>query len=230
MALKIKELPKSERPYEKVEGKGTEALTDADLIAVILGSGTRDESVTDMAKRLMAVFERTDGLSSLYNKSLEELKCIKGIGRVKAIRLKAVAELSKRMNSRKSGFEKIRIYGAKDISDMYMEEMRRHDREIFKVVLLNTRNAVMRSHDVSIGTVNSSLFNSSMAFKEAVRSACASVVFLHNHPSGDPSPSIQDIECTKELVKSGKILGINVLDHIIIGDGTFVSMKNYGLL
>jgi DNA repair protein RadC len=242
--MKMKELPVSDRPYEKLELKGSEALTDSELLAIILGNGTRTESAVDLARRVINDSESGNGIVNrngignstgsgivgLYNITLEELKAIKGIGRVKAIRLKAIAELTKRISSKSNIDNKRYIKEPEDVTDFLMEEMRRYEKEVFRIVLLNTKNAVIRVYDVSIGTVNASLVNPSVAFREAVRTACTSVIFVHNHPSGDPTPSRNDITTTEILVKSGKLLGINVLDHIIIGDGKFVSLKNRGLM
>lgn len=230
MKLKIKELPLSERPYEKLELNGSEALSDSELLAIILGNGTRTESAIDLARKVINGSETGNGIVGLYNVSIEELTTIKGIGRVKAIRLKAIAELTKRISSKNNIDKRCYIKEPEDVIGFFMEEMRRYEKEVFRIVLLNTKNAVIRTHDVSIGTANASLVNPSIAFREAVRTACTSVIFIHNHPSGDPTPSRNDILTTEILVKSGKLLGINVLDHIIIGDGKFVSLKNKGLM
>jgi DNA repair protein RadC len=229
----MKDLPVSERPYEKLEKSGAKILSDAELISIILGNGTRDESAVDLSRRLLNELERltgTKGPEGIYKISLEELKSIKGIGRVKAIRLKAVSELVRRIASSDTQDKKKSIKDAKDVSNIFMEEMRRYEEEVFKTILLDTKNNVIRSCKISVGTINSSLVSPQIVFREAVRTSCASVIFIHNHPSGDPTPSQEDIETTNILIRSGNLLGINVLDHIIFGNGKYYSFKGYNLM
>ena len=229
--LQMKQLPISERPYEKMERKGELHLSDAELLATILGTGSREENVVDLVKRVIHYAETEtgcEGMAGLCKCSIEELTKIRGIGKVKAIRLKAVAELTKRMINNKCVKTRYVVNKPEDIAAKYMEEMRRHEKEVFKIVFLNTKNVVMKDTDVTSGTLYSSLIDPSVVFREAVRIACRSILCLHNHPSGDPSPSKDDLQTTERLMEAGKLIGIHILDHIIIGDGTFVSLKKNG--
>lgn len=228
--LKIKDLPLSERPYEKMESAGPEALSNAELLAIIIRTGIQNETSVELAQRLLTMDEEGSGLSFLYDMSLEELQGIHGIGRVKAIQIKAVMELSKRIASSFAAGGRVTVKSPQDISRLFMEEMRHLKKEVFKAIFLNTKNHVIKSTNISIGSLTASIVHPREVFKEAVKVGCAAVIFLHNHPSGDPEPSSEDIETTKRLMSAGNILGIKVLDHIIIGDGKFVSLKEKGFM
>ncbi len=228
--LKIKDLPLSERPYEKMESSGSEALSNAELLAIIIRTGIQNETSVELAQRLLTMDEEGSGLSFLYDTSLEELQGIHGIGRVKAIQIKAVMELSKRIASSFAAGGRVTVKSPQDISRLFMEEMRHLKKEVFKVIFLNTKNHVIKSTNISIGSLTASIVHPREVFKEAVKVGCAALIFLHNHPSGDPEPSSEDIETTKRLMSAGNILGIKVLDHIIIGDGKFVSLKEKGFM
>ncbi len=228
--LRMKDLPPGERPYEKMEIYGPDVLSNAELLAIIIRTGNRQETSVELAQRLLKMSGKGKGLSFLCEMSLDELRKVRGIGKVKAVQLKAVMELCKRLPLALSGNEKAVIRSSRDISNMFMEEMRFLEKEEFRAVLLNVRNMVMRWVRVSVGSLTSSVVHPREAFREAVRSGCASVIFVHNHPSGDPSPSREDLEITSRLVKGGEILGIRVLDHIIIGNGIYVSLKDENLM
>lgn len=228
--LKMKDLPFSERPYEKLESCGAETLSNAELLAIVIKTGNKNETSVALAQRLLTMDGEGNGLSFLYDISLEELRNITGIGRVKAIQIKSVLELSKRISSSFSSSGRAVIKSPKDISRLFMEEMRHLKKEVFKVVFLNTKNHVIKSTNISIGSLTASIVHPREVFKEAVKTGCAALVFLHNHPSGDPEPSSEDIETTKRLVNAGDLLGIKVLDHIIIGDGKFISLKEKGFI
>lgn len=228
--MKIKELPNSERPYEKLELFGPEALSNAELLAIILRTGTKNDTSIALAQKLLLYDKNSNGLDFLYNLSLEEMKEIKGIGRVKAIQLKALSELSKRIHNGFYKNNKIIIKSPADVANMFMSELRSQKKEIFRIVLLNTKNHVIRSMDVSIGNLNSSIVHPREVFREAIRASSNSVILVHNHPSGDPEPSCEDIQTTKRLCDCGSMLGITVIDHVIIGDGNFVSLKERGIL
>lgn len=228
--MKIKELPDNERPYEKLEIFGPEALSNAELLAIILRTGTKKDTSITLAQKLLLYDKNSKGLDFLYNLSLEEMKQIKGIGRVKAIQLKALSELSKRIQSGLHKNNKVIIKSPEDIANIFMCELRNQKREIFKIVLLNTKNHVIRSMDISIGNLNSSIVHPREVFREAIRASSNAVILIHNHPSGDPEPSNEDIQTTKRLCECGSVLGINVIDHVIIGDGNFVSLKQRGIL
>ncbi|MBZ4645006.1 MAG: repair protein RadC [Petroclostridium sp.] len=227
--MRIKDLPTEERPYEKLENYGAEVLSNAELMAIIIRTGTKTETSVEVAQRILKEYSNDKGLTFLHEISLDELKKINGIGRVKAIQLKAVIELGKRMASFRNE-NRVRISSPADVSRYVMEEMRYLKQEHFKVIMLNVKNRVLKQVDVSIGTLNASLVHPRDVFSEPIRNKCASIILVHNHPSGDPSPSQEDIEVTKRIVESGKILGIDVLDHIIIGDGKYISLKEKGYM
>lgn len=228
--LKMKQLPLSERPYEKLEKFGPEMLSNAELLAIIIKTGTKDDTSVSLSQKLLSRDSSGKGMIFLHDISLEQLREIKGIGRVKAIQIKAIMELSKRIASTFRTDNRITIKGAEDVSKMFMEEMRHLSKEVFKVLLLNTKNVVIKQKDISMGSLDSSIVHPREVFIEAVKAGCSSVLFVHNHPSGDPSPSLEDIKATERLDEAGRILGIRVLDHIIIGDGNYISFKEKGLL
>lgn len=228
--LKMTDLPASERPYEKLEKFGAETLSNAELLAIIIRTGNRDETSVALAQRLLMQGEGGNGLVFLYNVSLEQLRKIKGIGRVKAIQLKALMELSKRISSTFGMDKRLTLKSPEDVSGLLMEEMRHLNKEVFKVILLNTKNHLIKHMNISIGSLNASVVHPREVFSEAVKAGCSGVIFAHNHPSGDPEPSMEDIETTRRLVSAGNILGIKVLDHVIIGNGRYVSLKERGIV
>lgn len=226
--LKLKELPILERPYEKLEAAGADHLSNAELLAVIIKTGTKEYTAVELAQFILKLSH--DGrLSSLNNLSIQQLQGIKGIGRVKAIQIKAALELSKRIATSDGQVRHI-IKNSQNVSNLLMEEMRYLKKEIFKTILLDTKNQIIKIVDVSVGSLNSSIVHPREVFSDAVKSGCNSIIFAHNHPSGDPTPSDEDIHTTQRLESAGNILGIKVLDHIIIGDGRFISFKEKGLL
>lgn len=220
--LSIKEIPPEERPYEKLERFGAAKLSDAELIAIIIKSGTRREKSTDLAMRVLNQHE--SGLIGLYHLSLNELQKIHGIGRVKSIQLKAMIEISKRM-SRATYKKRLNIHSPASVAAMYMEELRHYEREHLMVVLLDTKHNVIGDYVLSIGTVNASLIHPREVFIYALKQQAVNIILLHNHPSGNPKPSPEDIAITKRIQSSGEIIGIHLLDHIIIGDGVYISLK-----
>jgi len=226
----MKDLPLSERPYEKLEQFGAEMLSNAELMAIIIKTGSRNETSVALAQRILKQGESERGLTSLYDLSLEQLRSIGGIGKVKAVQIKALLEFSKRISSIDALNGRIVIKSPGDVSRMLMEEMRHLKKEVFKTVLLNTKNQVIKQISVSMGSLNASIVHPREVFSEAVKAGCSALVLVHNHPSGDPEPSMEDIETTGRLVEAGNILGIKVLDHIIIGDGRFASLKEKGFV
>lgn len=228
--LKIKDLPVSERPYEKLEKYGPEMLSNAELLAIIIKTGSRGETSVELARRVLLQDEGDEGMVFLYNFSLEQLKGLYGVGRVKAIQIKALMELSKRISSAALTRPKFTVKSPGDVSKLLMEEMRYLKKEVFKVVLLNTKNHVIKHISISVGSLNASIVHPREVFSEVVKCGCSGVLLVHNHPSGDPEPSTEDIETTNRLVSAGDILGIKVMDHIIIGDGRYLSFKERGLI
>lgn len=225
--LTIKEIPLCERPYEKLEKYGAAVLSDAELIAIVIKSGTVNERSTDIAMRILSSHE--SGILGLYHRTMEELQQIKGIGRVKAIQLKAIAEISKRM-AKATHKEKVNIHSPSSVAALYMEEMRHLKREHMLVVLLDTKYNVIDDYTLSIGTVNASLIHPREVFIYALSKEAVNIILIHNHPSGNPSPSQEDVQVTERVRQAGEILGIDLLDHIVIGDGTYISMKEQGYL
>lgn len=221
--LTVKQLPKSERPYEKCEKYGKESLTDAELIAVVIKSGSKNERSIDLAHKIL-MLDKPKGLNALHNLSIAELTKIKGIGKVKAIQLQCIAELSKRMAKSKA-LQKFNIDSPSSVANCYMEEMRFLPQEHLKLIMLDTKNNILKEKTITKGTVNASLITPREIFIEALRYEAVHIILLHNHPSGDSYPSKEDITITKRIQESGKLIGIYLLDHIIIGDGNYVSLK-----
>lgn len=225
--MKIKGLPREERPREKLLFYGKEALSTAELLAILLRSGTKEKSAIELAQEILALNE--NGILFLENGSPEELAAVKGIGIAKACQILAALELGKRAATHP---KKVRaeIANPEDIVQLFMEKMRYYKKEHFNVLLINAKGQIVEETEVSIGDLCSTLIHPREVFCQAVKRSAASVVLVHNHPSGDPNPSSQDLETTKRLVEAAHILGINVLDHIIIGDGRYISLKSEGLM
>lgn len=225
----MKQLPDSERPYEKCLQYGEQALSDAELLAAIIRTGTPGESAVELARRLLSEFQYPQGLPGLFRATIPELCRLKGIGTVKAVQLRCIAELSKRIT--KAGFGNQPVFREPDdIANYYMEQMRHETRERVIVMMLNGKNRLLHEMIISTGTVNSSLVSPREIFLEALRYHAVCICLLHNHPSGDPSPSKEDILITRRLREAGEIIGISLLDHIIIGDNTYHSMKKRGIM
>jgi DNA repair protein RadC len=224
MPLMIRDVPKDARPRERLLSDGPESLSNQELLAILLRTGTKDESVLELAQRLLHHFE---GLRSLKDATIEEMTSIKGIGKAKAMQILAALELGRRI-SRLSYDERYVIRSPEDGAKYVMEDMRFLSQEHFVAIYLNTKNQVIHRKTVFIGSLNSSIVHPREVFKEAIKRSAASVICAHNHPSGDPTPSREDIEVTKRLAESGRIIGIELLDHLIIGDHTFISLKEKG--
>lgn len=225
-ALKLMDLPENERPQERLLRYGAEALSNSELLAVILRTGTREKNILNLCSSLL---KETGGLNGLVSFGADDLRKIHGIGEVKTAQLIAILELSKRFRSYKSGIE-LRISKPEDVASFVMEEMRSFQQEYLRVLMLNTKNVVVFVKDVSMGSLNSSIVHPREVFCEAIKRSSASIIICHNHPSGDPTPSSEDISITKRLRECGKMIGIELLDHIIIGNGIYVSLKDKGLL
>lgn len=225
--MKMKDLPLSERPYEKLELYGAVALSNAELLAIIIKSGIKDESSVSIAQKILSVKnKKEDSLSFLNEMSIEELTKIRGIVKVKAIQLKAACEFSKRIN-RPIDEIKIQIKSPKDIVKFLYDEYRFEKKEIVKVIILNSKSIVLKTVDICLGNDNSAILKPRDVFIEAIKMSAPRVIVVHNHPSGDPSPSKSDLNFTNEIIKASKILGIELLDHIIIGDNRFESIFTY---
>ncbi|MBN8200713.1 MULTISPECIES: RadC family protein [Bacillaceae] len=224
--LLIKDFPQDERPRERFVQNGPQSLSNHELIAILLRTGTKDESVLQLANRLLTHFE---GLRLLKDASLDEITSIKGIGSAKAIQLLAAVEIGRRI-SNLTYEDRYIIRSPEDGANYVMHDMRFLSQEHFVCLYLNTKNQVLHKQTIFIGSLNASIVHPREVFKEAFRRSAASIICIHNHPSGDPTPSREDIEVTRRLAESGKIIGIDVLDHLIIGENKFVSLKEKGYL
>ncbi|MCC6627472.1 MAG: DNA repair protein RadC [Chloroflexi bacterium] len=223
--LTIKERPAPERPREKLLANGAGALTNGELLAIILRTGLPGETVVDLANRLLVTF---GGLQGLARATPSELGGVHGFGAAKACEVKACLELARRL-SLEQPEERYIISTPEDVARLVGLEMAVLDQEQLRVVLLNTKNAVQRVVTVYQGSVNAAQLRVGEVFKEAIRTNAPALVVVHNHPSGDPTPSPDDVAVTAELVRAGKLLDVDVFDHIIIGNGQHVSLRRRGL-
>ncbi|MDM8000366.1 MAG: DNA repair protein RadC [Dehalococcoidia bacterium] len=217
----VRDLPPAERPRERLARFGAEALSAQEILALVLGRGVKGESVMVTAQRLLSRFASLQGIADA---SLEELSQINGIGPAKAAQLKAAFDLSRRLQGG-PGEGKAQVKSPEDVFGVVSAALKGKKKEHFLALLLDTRNRLIRTATVSVGSLDSSIVHPREVFKEAIKASAASVIFVHNHPSGDPEPSQDDIELTRRLVEAGKLLGILVLDHVIVGDGSFLSLK-----
>jgi DNA repair protein RadC len=224
--LMIRDFPQDERPRERFIQNGPESLSNHELIAILLRTGTKDESVLQLSNRLLTNFE---GLRLLKAATLEEMTEIKGIGQAKAIQVLAAVEIGRRIANLNYN-DRYVIRSPEDGANYVMNDMRFLSQEHFVCLYLNTKNQVLHKQTIFIGSLNASIVHPREVFREALKRSAASIICLHNHPSGDPAPSREDIEVTKRLVECGKMIGIDVLDHLIIGENKFVSLKEKGYL
>jgi DNA repair protein RadC len=218
----IHDLPLSERPRERLFNLGIEALSAQELIAVLLGRGIKGESVMVTAQNLLSKF---GNLKNIAAASVTELSEVKGVGPAKAAQIKAAFELSKRLEGYPDRISNIKINSPESVISLVRNRLKGKKKEHFLIVVLDTRNHPIDVRTVSIGSLDSSIVHPREVFKEAISHSAASVIFVHNHPSGDPEPSKDDIQLTKQLIEAGKLLGIEVLDHLIICDNDYLSMK-----
>jgi DNA repair protein RadC len=222
----VRDLPRQERPRERLQKFGPEALSAQELLALIIGRGIPQKSVMSIAQELLVRFGNVRAIS---HATIEELSQIKGIGLAKAAQLKACFELGKR-EELEPELKNFDIKDPESVVKAIRASIKDKAKEHFKLILLNPRNKIIGISTISIGTLNASLVHPREVFKDAIVHSAASVVLAHNHPSGDPEPSEDDLKITKKLVESGKILGIEVIDHIIIGKNNFCSYKERGLI
>lgn len=228
MSIKMKELPTSERPYEKMEMYGESVLSNAELLAIIIKSGTKEESSVTLAQKILSLGKEysKDTLNFLQDITIEELTKINGIGKVKALQIKAVCELAKRI-SRPIDNQKIKIKSPQDIVNLVMDELKLEKREIVKVVILNSQNVIIKIQTIALGKTNSVNIDTKDIFTEAIKRGLNKIILLHNHPSGNSIPSKQDIDFTQRIEEAGNLLNIQLLDHIIIGYNEYTSIKSY---
>ena len=227
----MKHIPAEERPYEKCASKGTSYLSDAELLSVILRSGSVGENALSLARRILYEpdIAPSEGLSRISNGVLSEWTHVRGIGQVKATQLVCLAELAKRIAQAPVSGHSF-ISNPADTAGAYMEEMRHLNQEIVKVIFLDTKTKKLGECDISKGTVNASLISPREIFMEAVRRNAVYIVVLHNHPSGDPTPSQSDIDLTRRIEYAGLMIGIPLIDHIVIGDRCYFSFDEHGML
>ena len=226
-SLTMKTLPVSEQPYEKFQRYGAVVLSDAELLAIILRSGGKQCSALQLAQEVLC--QKHYNLLNLEDLSLEELQQISGIGQVKAVQLKAIAELSKRLTA--TCYEKkLQVTEPKILAAYYMEQLRHQRKEQLILAMFDTKQHFLGDQVISIGTINASLVSPREIFQCALSHKAVHIILLHNHPSGDPTPSKEDIRVTKMIESGGNLLGIYLADHIVIGDKCFVSMREQGIL
>jgi len=222
----IRDLPEEERPRERLAKRGPEALANSELLAILLRTGSAKESALGLASRLLSRF---GGLRGIAQATVEQLSEVSGMGLAKAAQLKAAFELGKRL-AVSSDEARPTIGSPGDAASLVMEEVRYQDREHFLALFLDSRNRVIAQRTISVGSLQSNIVHPREVFKEAISRSSASLIVLHNHPSGDPTPSEDDRAITARLKEAGNLIGIPLLDHIIIGGGRFVSLKEKGVL
>lgn len=223
----IKEIPLTERPYEKCRQSGPEVLSDAELLAVILRSGTRDANCVDLARKVLAL-PAEQGLLGLHGLSFAELTGIPGIGPVKAVQLQCIGELCKRMADTKRA-DGVRFTSPKTVAAAYMEHMRHLEQENVRLLLLDSKGLLLKDLLIAVGTVNQAIVTPREVFIAALSHRAVNMILLHNHPSGDPTPSHADIVITKRIKEVGNLVGIPLIDHVILGDTIYISLKEQGL-
>jgi len=221
----IHDLPKEERPRERLVKFGEQALSAQELLQLILGRGVAGESVAVTAQKLLAQF---GSLQKLAEASIEELSSIKGIGLAKSAQIKAAFEISRRLSTQAPTYKSKELTDPEKVYRLIKSKLKDYHKEHFYIIVLNSRGHSIA--EVSVGSLNASVVHPREVFTEAIKNKAASVVFAHNHPSGDPEPSEDDLLLTKKLVESGKILGIEVFDHIIVAKDSFFSFKNKGII
>jgi DNA repair protein RadC len=221
----LKDWPQDERPRERLLSHGAGTLSDAQLLGIIIRSGGSGQTAVDLGRELL---ERFGGLGGIAQAGVREICSVKGIGPAKAAEIKAAIELGRR--HQRPMLAGASFCASKDVADYYVPRLRDAKREEFRCVLLDTKNRVIKEVSVSNGSLTASLVHPRETFKDAVRESAAAVIFVHNHPSGDTKPSQEDILLTRRLVQAGELLGIQVLDHIIIGDGDHFSFRDRGLM
>lgn len=224
--LMIRDVHAQDRPRERLVNQGAMSLSNQELIAILLRTGTKQESVLHLSNQVLLHFEH---LHHLKDATIEEMTSIKGIGQAKAVQLLAAIELGRRLSSKQTD-TKYTIRSPKDAASYLMTDMTSLKQEHFVVLFLNIKNQVMHKQTVFVGSLNASIVHPREIFREAVRRSAASIVCAHNHPSGNPTPSPEDIAVTKRLVEAGSIVGIELLDHIIIGDHQFISLNEKGYM
>ncbi len=224
---KMNEIPKQDLPYEKCREKGAAALSDTELLAVLLRTGTKGENVLHLAGRIL-YGSGEQGILGLHRLSYEQLTGIRGIGTVKALQISCIVELSKRLS--KAAYDEGAVFrNPEQIARRYMEELRHEAQEILLLLMLNSKARLIAENTISKGTVNASLITPREIYMQALQKNAVSIVLLHNHPSGDPTPSRDDLATTKRIWMAGRDIGVELLDHIVIGDRCYTSLREEGM-
>ncbi len=229
LASTMKNLPPEERPYEKCLKYGPSRLTDAELLAVIIRTGSKGTKALSLAKDILKLSGAPNGLLGLHRLSVNDLMQVKGVGKVKAIQIKCMTEFSRRI-AKAGAADELCFSQPETIARYYMEDFRHLGQEQMLLMMLNTKNKLLGEQIISKGTVNASLISPREIFLEALHYHAVSIVLIHNHPSGDPSPSKDDLRITKRIQEAGSMLGIGLLDHIILGDRSYVSLRERKIL
>lgn len=225
--LTMKEIPSEEQPYEKFLKYGAQYLSDAELLSIIIRTGAIGEKSLDLAYKILALSKNGDNILNITTATMKELMNIKGIGKVKATQIKCVAELARRI-AKTSAKQNLSLCNPSSVADYYMEDLRHVKQEQMILVMLNTKSKLIGDKVMSLGTVNASLVSPREIFAEALHSSAVYIILVHNHPSGDPTPSKEDISVTKRIKEAGCLIGVELLDHIIIGDNCYISLKELG--
>ena len=227
---KIKELPPEQRPYDRALEYGVESLTDVELLAVLLRSGTKDINVVNLAYKILEGNGEGFGIHSIFHHNIDNLLGIKGIGKVKAVQILALGEFCKRAWERKNTKNRISFSSPETVANYYKESIRHLEVEELRIIFLDTKQKPISDMVISVGTVNASLVSVREILIESLKHLAVNVILLHNHPSGDPSPSKADIDITKDINKAMDSIGIELTDHIIIGDNCYYSFKEQGII
>lgn len=228
--ISIKELPNDERPYERCMDFGAQALTDAELLAVILRTGTKKLNAVALANKVLSLAGPAKGISSLMHKSYEEYLSVNGIGKVKAVQLLCIGELSKRIWKREAARKSVYFNNPANCARYYMQDMRHLEQEELRLAYLDTRQKLISDSVITIGTVNASLISVREVLIDALKHQAVNIIMIHNHPSGNPNPSSDDKKVTEIVANGCKSVGIYLNDHIIIGDNTYYSFREQGNL
>ncbi len=223
--MTIKELPESERPYEKLQIYGANKLSNAELLSIIIKTGTKEYTSIDLANKVLSL-NTNSNIRGMLDCSIEEFMTVKGIGKVKAIQLTAIGELAKRM-SKPLNILNIKITSPNDVCNLLMDELKYEKREKVKVIILNAKNNILKIVDLGTGTTSIAIIDPKDVLLEVVKMGAPKMILIHNHPSGDPTPSIQDLRITKRLCECSKMFGVELLDHIVIGDGRYESIFSW---
>lgn len=222
----ISKIPKDERPREKLLRYGAETLTNSELLALIIGFGSKKDSAITLSQKI--IYDNDKGLLNIVEANAETLKKHNGINDAKAAKILAVAELSKRISRER--VNKTKITSPESIAALLLEEMRYLKKEVFKTILLDTKNNIIAISNISVGCLDSTIVHPREVFVDAIKNSSAAIILVHNHPSGEVEPSRADINITNRIIECGKIIGIKVLDHIIIGNGNYLSFKEHGYM